>query len=319
VSDTAPADVVSLAEERATARAARDFAAADALRDRIADMGWAVVDEPGGTWHLEPPAPPEPEEQLRVRAQDVASVLEEPAAVDVSLHWVVEGWPDDFDRAIASFRGFTGERSVQFVVVDVTGEDRARWGGDVEVVSLEEGTGWAAARNAGLKRTRGRTVVVLDGSVEATGDVVGPLEETLADEKVGVCGPFGITTADLRQFDAAPEPGDVDAIEGYLMASRRETLGDVGLFDEKFKWYRTADIEWSFRVKDHGLRAVVVPVPVMKHEHRMWFETDPATRARWSKRNYYRFLEKFRGRYDLCVHPDPPEHDHHEHHHDHDD
>jgi GT2 family glycosyltransferase len=89
------------------------------------------------------------------------------------------------------------------------------------------------------------------------------------------------------------------------MAMRRQTLIDVGLFDEKFKWYRTADIELSFRIKDAGLRAVQIPVPVIKHEHRMWFETEPAVRAKWSKRNYYRFLEKFRGRYDLCVNPQP--------------
>ena len=32
-------------------------------------------------------------------------------------------------------------------------------------------------------------------------------------------------------------------------------------FDEKFRWYRTADIELSFRVKDRGLRTEVVPCP----------------------------------------------------------
>jgi GT2 family glycosyltransferase len=112
-------------------------------------------------------------------------------------------------------------------------------------------------------------------------------------------------TEDRRHFDEAPTPGDVDAIEGYLMATRREILAAAGLFDEKFKWYRTADIEWSFRVKDQGLRALVEPVPVIKHEHRMWFEADPAERAKWSKRNYYRFLDKFRGRFDLCVNPKP--------------
>ncbi len=90
------------------------------------------------------------------------------------------------------------------------------------------------------------------------------------------------------------------------MAMRRELLTEVGLFDEKFRWYRTADIEYSFRVKDAGLRTVVVPVPVIKHEHRMWFETDPAERAKWSKRNYYRFLDRWRDRWDLVLDPRPP-------------
>ena len=35
-----------LAERRADARAAKDFATADALRDELAAEGWTVVDEP---------------------------------------------------------------------------------------------------------------------------------------------------------------------------------------------------------------------------------------------------------------------------------
>jgi cysteinyl-tRNA synthetase len=232
-------------------------------------------------------------------------VLDQPTTLDVSVHWVVEGWPEDVVRALAGFRANEGERSVQYVVADVTETDPAIYGEGVEVLALEPETGWGAARNAGLKRSRGGIVLVMDGSVEPTGEVFGPIESALADPSVGVCGPFGIVTTDLRQFEGSPGP-EVDAIEGYLMAFRRDALRDVGLFDERFKWYRTADIECSFRVKDAGLRALVVDVPVMKHEHRMWFETSPSERAKWSKRNYYRFLERFRGRYDLTVAGVPP-------------
>ena len=99
----------------------------------------------------------------------------------------------------------------------------------------------------------------------------------------------------------------MDAVEGYLMAFRRELVeGGLG-FDEKFRFYRTADIEYSFRVKQAGRKAMVVPVPVERHEHRMWFNTPPAERAKWSKRNYYRFLDRFRGRFDLLVGGEPPE------------
>lgn len=298
-----PADVRALAEERAAARAAKDFASADVLRDRIAEQGWTVLDEPGG-WRLAPLAAAEPVPS-RIRASDVPSVLEEPSTADVSLQWVCEGWPEDIERAIASFRAAAGRRTLQFVVADVTGEDPERWGSDVEPVSLVDGTGWAAARNAGLRRSRGRVVVALDPSVEATGDALAPLEATLAEPGVGICGPFGIVTRDLREFDAAPGPGPCDAVEGYCMAFRREILNEVGGFDERFTWYRTADIEWSFRVKDAGYRCEVVPVPVARHEHRMWFETPPAERAKWSKRNFYRFLDRWRGRWDLVLSGEP--------------
>ena len=44
----APSEVHELAERREEARAARDFAAADALREEIARCGWEVRDVPGG-------------------------------------------------------------------------------------------------------------------------------------------------------------------------------------------------------------------------------------------------------------------------------
>ena len=291
----APAAVVALAEARAAARAERDFAKADQLRDAIAIAGWTVLDKPDG-FRLEEAAAP-----ARLRAADAPSVLDEPATYDASLHWVCEGWPQDISRAVAAFRANAGERHLQFVVADVTGSEPGRWGDDVEVVALEDGTGWAAARNAGLRRSLGRTVVALDASVEPTGDVLDPLEAALLDAALGVAGPFGIVTRDLREFDEAPGPGPCDAVEGYLMAFRRELLTEIGGFDEHFRWYRTADIEWSFRVRDAGYRCEVVPVPVIKHDHRMWFETPPAERAKWSKRNYYRFLERWRDRWDLVL------------------
>ena len=297
-----PDEVRALAAERAERRADRDFAAADAIRDRIAELGFRLVDGPDGP-SFEPIAPAAAERQ---RADEVQSILNEPATRDVSVHWVVEGWPQDVARALAAFRANEAGRDVQYVVADLTDTDPAVYGAGVEVLTLERTMGWGAARNAGLKRSAGRIVLAVDGSIEPTGDVFDPLVEALEDPTIGVCGPFGISTHDLHEFHDSSGP-EVDAVEGYLMAFRREVLLDVGLFDQKFRWYRTADIEYSFRVKDTGLRAVVVAAPVTRHEHRMYHSTPPDERDRLSKRNYYRFLERFRGRFDLLV--DPAERD----------
>jgi GT2 family glycosyltransferase len=143
-------------------------------------------------------------------------------------------------------------------------------------------------------------VIVIDASIEATADIVGPLVEALDDPTVGVTGPFGLVSEDLHEFRQAEGP-DVDVIEAYVMGFRRE-LVEAGLrFDEKFKFYRNADIELSFQIKAMGLRAVVTPVPVRRHEHRIWTTTAEADRARLSKRNFYRFLDRWRGRTDLLV------------------
>jgi cysteinyl-tRNA synthetase len=47
--DAVPADVQALADERALARASRDFARADALRAEIEAAGWEVEDAPDGS------------------------------------------------------------------------------------------------------------------------------------------------------------------------------------------------------------------------------------------------------------------------------
>lgn len=291
-----PEAVRALVEERERARAARDFARADALREAIARVGFRVVDAPTGTV-LEPLRAARP---TRLRARDVPSVLDEPPRHEASVHWVVPSWPQDVVRALAAFRRYHPGRELQYVVADLSDTDPAAYGDGVEVLPLEPDTGWAAAANASLRRSQGRIALVADGSVEPMGDVLGPLEAALADPRVGVCGPFGVTTRDLHAFEDSSGP-EVDAIEGYLMAFRRETIRDVGLFDEVFRFYRMADIECSFRIRDAGLRALVVPVPVRRHEHRLWAHTDPAERDRLSKRNFYRFLERFRGRVDLLV------------------
>jgi len=312
----APDEVQRLAEQRADARAARDFAAADALRDEIAEHGWVVTDAPGG-FDLEPA---EHDQPASVAASEVESTLDLEPTFDVAVHWVCEGWLDDIDRAIAAFAANAGSRRLQFVVADVTGEAVPRWGArdDVEVVWLRDDTGWAAARNAGLSRSLAPIVIAVDGSIEPTGDVFSPIETALKERADGVVGPFGIVTEDLREFDEASDEGPCDAVEGYLMAFRREVLTDVGGFDEKFKWYRTADIDWSFKVKDAGLGCRVVSLPVTKHEHRAWAAASDKQRTSWSKRNFYRFLDRYRDRWDLVLSGEPDHHDHdhdHEHHH----
>ena len=292
-----------LARARLDARAEKDFAKADELREQIRALGFEVVDGADG-FELRP-ATAEASAPTRVRAQDVESVLDAPSEVDVTVQLLVQqGWPQDALRAIEACRAALAGRSVQFVVVDAADTPDATWPADedVEIVALAEDPGWGAARNAGLRRARGHTVIVLDGSIEPSGDL-GTLLDALEDPSCGVAGPIGIITDDLREFRDSSGLGEdrhVDAIEGYLMAFRRARLSDAGLFDEKFRFYRSADIEYSFRIRSLGLAARIVDVPFERHEHRMWNAFPEAERDRLSKRNFYRFLERWRDRPDLA-------------------
>jgi len=293
-----PENVRHLAEERARCRAAGDFSEADALRERIRAEGWEVLDRPDG-YDLRPAGPHRP---AAVSPDAVSSVLGDPATADWTLQWLHEGWPEDVLRGISSFDRHAGERALQHVVVEAVSAPPSTWPDHVETVRLREHPGFGAARNAGLVRSRGRLVGIVDGSVEATGDALAPLEAALTDPTVGVTGPVGVVTSDLREFRESPGP-EVDAVEGYLMALRRELLDRVA-FDRRFRFFRAADIDISFQVKASGLRAIRVDVPIRRHVHRAWENASAHDRARLSKRNMYRFLDRYRGRTDLLVSPD---------------
>lgn len=293
-----PDEVRRLAEERAAARAAGEFDRADALRARLADLGWEIRDRSGG-YDLAPAREPEPTPRMRVEA--AGSLLDEEPTHDVTVHWLAEGWPEDLLRGIASFRAHEVGRRVEHLVVERVPAAGGTWPEGVGVLPLERDPGFGWARNASLRRTMGRIAIVVDGSVEAVGDPYASIEEALADGSVGVCGPVGAVTRDLRSFEEDPGP-EVDAVEGYLMAVRRELLRQVW-FDRGYRFYRWADIDLSFQVRALGLRVVRVDVPIRLHAHRGWAELEPEQRRRLSKRNHARFLERFGGRTDLLVSP----------------
>jgi GT2 family glycosyltransferase len=72
--------------------------------------------------------------------------------------------------------------------------------------------------------------------------------------------------------------------------------------DEKFRFYRHLDLDYSFAFRAKGYRNRIVPdVPVRRHAHTDWERTPPEERDRLSKRNFYRFLHKYGHREDLLV------------------
>jgi cysteinyl-tRNA synthetase len=174
----------------------------------------------------------------------------------------------------------------------------------IEVVRSSQRLGVGAAWNIGIRRASGPVVIVLDTSVEPTGDIVTPLVRALDDASVGVAGGFGLVSGDLRSFDAAPA-GDVTAVEGYAIAFRRADAAERGPLDEHFRFYRNLDIWWSLVLRDEGedaspRRAVAVEIPAVRHEHREWTSTPERERSRLSKRNFYRIIDRFRRRPDLA-------------------
>jgi cysteinyl-tRNA synthetase len=300
--DSVPSDVRRLLDERAAAREARDFDRADALRDQIAGLGWEVQDSGAGS-SARPMLAGAP-------ATDGGSLLDQPATLEASVQIAAEDHVDDFVRAARGLAAHPPASTWELVVVDnaATFDAAGALGAqaltvDPVIVAAPARLGWADARTLGMQHSRGQITVLLDTSLEPVGDFVTPLLRAFDDPDVGIAGGWGVTSADARQFDDAP-PGDVDAIEAYCLAVRREALRAVGGFDRRFRYYRNADLDFSFAVRDAGWRAVrTEPLPLVRHEHRGWESLPDEERERLSKRNFYRFLERWRDRPDLLLHP----------------
>jgi GT2 family glycosyltransferase len=172
----------------------------------------------------------------------------------------------------------------------------------VRVVHCDHNVGDAAGKNIGLKQSLGKNIIIMDASAEIVGDLLATVSQRLADESVGIFGPFGLTTSDLQHFHEEVDRGDADAMQAYCMAFRREMINTVGLMREAFRFYRNLDIDYCFQFKDKGYRIVAdKSLPLVRHEHRLWSELDENQRDELSRKNFGRFLKRWGNRPDLLV------------------
>ena len=174
------------------------------------------------------------------------------------------------------------------------------------MVPVEQGAGrgFGAAHSQALAAAGGRHVVLVDTSLELTGDLLTPLVAALEDPTIAVAGPFGLATADLCDYEERTS-GDVAAIQGYCLAARRDELLAAGGVQERFVWYRNADIDTSLRLRtltEPPRRAAAVGAELCtRHVHRAWEATPEEQRGDLSRHNMGIVHEVFFGRKDLTV------------------
>jgi len=298
---TVPAVVTSLAERRAQARADKDWTESDRLRDEIADAGWVVRDGPDG-WQLDERPPYE----VLPSARDLPDRSAEPDTRRATVGVLVEGWADDVRTCVRALLAHTPE-DVVVVLLD-NGSDAgaavhelAQAGaGRVEELHLQRPAGWSEARQALLRADTATVHVLLDPSTVLEGDALTPVLACFDDPCVVGAGWRGVAVQDGWTAFADSGPGEVEALLGYLFAVRRSAALAVPL-PAKARFYRNADMEWSFLLREAGGRLVVPPgeLPVRQDRHRGYHDSDPVVRDRESKKTYDRFLQRFRNRDDL--------------------
>ena len=297
-----PPDVTALAERRASARAAKDFAESDRLRDEIAEAGWLVRDGPDG--YALAPRPPY---AVLPSVADLPDRRQEPDARRCTVALLVEGWPDDVRACVEALVAHAPPDVVVVLLENgptdagaVVHELAAAAPGRVEELHVERPAGWGPARQALLDADVAAVHVLMDVSTVLEGDALTPVITAFDDPSVAGAGWRGVAVQDGWREFADAGPGEVEALLGYLMAVRRSAALQVPL-PAKARFYRNADMEWSFLLREAGGRLVVPPdpLPLRQDRHRGYFDSDPAYRDKESKKTYDRFLQRFRGREDL--------------------
>ena len=306
-------EIERLAKDRDDLRAARKYDEADRVRDDLDERGYIVQDTRSGS-RVRPKTAWEKRQEgwdTVSSSAEVPSLVDRPDELDFTVGVVACNYADDVARCVeGALRSFNGRRGEVVVVdngsTDGTGdwlERTANADPRVRVVHADHILGEGAAKNILLKQCLGKTVVMMDPSAEIVGDVFGPVERMLADETIGVVGPFGLRTDDLHHFhDGEGESGEMDAMQAYCFSFRRSRLKDVGLMRESFRFYRNLDLDYSFHFKDKGYRVVSnTALPVQQHEHRVWSALPEGERDELSRKNYRRFLDKWGNRTDLLA------------------
>lgn len=299
---TTPETVQQLADARATARAEKDFAASDRLREQITALGWGVRDTADGQVLAELPP-----YAVLTSVADLTDNSGQPDARRCTVALLVEGWPDDVRTCVQALLEHApddvevvllenGPTDAGAVVHELAAHPR------VTELHVERVAGWSQARQALALTDVAAVHVLMDLSTVLEGDGIGPLLAALQDPTVVGAGWRGVDVEDGWLGFADAGPGDVEALLGYLFAVRRSAVLAVPL-PPKARFYRNADMEWSYLLREAGLgRLVAVDVPVRQDRHRGYHDTEAGYRDKESKKTYDRFLQRFRGREDLRLH-----------------
>jgi GT2 family glycosyltransferase len=303
-----PAEILALSHERDLLRRRGQYERADRLKREIEDAGYAIRDHARGA-HLMMLPSIETDEKLYRTVRQIPSLLDEDDLYTFSVNILAQNNAEQTRRCVESVLRFADHTSLEIILVDnASQDDIGLW---AEVCKRDEPRlhflrasrvmGAAEARNIGLKSSRGRYILLLDSNVELTGDIFTPLEKTFNDPNVGLTGLRGLCTDDLRHFKES-EQLEVEVVDSLCMAFRRTLLKQTGLFDEGYRFPQYMDIDFSFAIRETGAQAVRTPyLPITYHTEHLNPNTSDAEYTRLTKRNFYRYLQKWGDRDDLLL------------------
>lgn len=286
---TAPDEIWKLGQERQAARAAKDFALADRLRDEIAVAGWDVIDI-AGSFEL----------HKRIRyiltetIRSMKPVLDE---CEIAISMIVSGFQDDAIETVKSIRTFS-DAPIVILCLEEVGPLEEIVDEKTVVIKVVEDCGWGQAANALLQNVNSEYLVIMDPSTRFTGDAISPVLNELKEgvfAGVGWRGGLINLEDDWRSVDDKGA-GEVDVLFSYFLALDRKAALEVGGFNSRAIYYRNADIEFSLRLRHASGHLLQMDLPLAQDRHHGYHDVDSTFREVQSKKNYDRILERFRGK-----------------------
>ena len=287
---SAPDSVHELAKARLAARAERNFALSDQLRDEIAALGFEVVDDAGG-YELRPKKRFPTYESTR----DIRPINS--GKFEITVAMIVDGFHEDAVTTIKTIK----EHSQCAIAILVVGDPGAlvdELDSRTSLVQLTEDFGWGESANALLRNVTSEFIVIMDPSTRFTGDAIAPvLAELKKREFVAVGWRGGLMNLedDWRSVDDKGA-GEVDVLFSYFLAMHREDALAARGFSNRALYYRNADIEFSLNLRHSNGRLLQMDLPLEQDRHHGYHDTDAEYRDAQSKKNYDRILERFRGK-----------------------
>ena len=287
---SAPDSVHELAKARLAARAEKNFALSDQLRDEIAAQGFEVVDVAGG-YELRPKKRFPTYESTR----DIRPINS--GKFEITVAMIIDGFQEDAVTTIKTIKEYN-QCAIAILVVGDPGVLVNELDSRTSLVQLTEDFGWGESANALLRNVTSEFIVIMDPSTRFMGDAITPVLAELKKREFVAVGWRGglINLEDEWRSVDDKGAGEVDVLFSYFLAMHREDALTARGFSNRALYYRNADIEFSLNLRHSNGRLLQMDLPLEQDRHHGYHDTDPEYRDAQSKKNYDRILERFRGK-----------------------
>ena len=285
---SAPENLHELGRARHAARADKNFALADQLRDQIAQAGYEIVDVVGGFELHEKSLV-----QVIADIQKLKNLPKSDRSITVAI--VVNGFHED---AVTSVNSIKAHSSAEILVLATQpAEDLSSIvDSHTHVIQLENDPGWGECANAALRIISTPFAVIMDPSTTFTGDAISPVLQELQKKDFAAVGWRGGLINIEDQWRDDKGAGEVDVLFSYFLAVDKDAALQAGGFNARAIYYRNADIEFSLRLKHASGHLLQMDLPLEQGRHHGYYDTEESFRDAQSKKNYDRILERFRGK-----------------------